>query len=97
MSCGMAASSTKKQWVLIPFVFHGSERLMYLRTHFQIKEGDFLTFDAMRQAAQCVGRVIRSKMDYGLMIFADSRYVRFLGNTVSTWSHHAGSLQVQPS
>lgn len=46
---------------------------MYLRTHFQIKEGDFLTFDAMRQAAQCVGRVIRSKMDYGLMIFADSR------------------------
>jgi hypothetical protein len=28
------------------------------------------------QAAQCVGRVIRSKSDYGLMVFADSRYAR---------------------
>lgn len=28
------------------------------------------------QAAQCVGRVIRSKSDYGLMIFADARYSR---------------------
>lgn len=27
-----------------------------------------------RQAAQCVGRVIRSKADYGMMIFADKRY-----------------------
>ena len=31
-----------------------------------------LLFDALRQAAQCVRRVIRSKLDYGLMIFADS-------------------------
>jgi DNA excision repair protein ERCC-2 len=30
----------------------------------------------MRQVAQCVGRVIRSKTDYGLMIFADSRFAR---------------------
>ncbi|KAL3927540.1 MAG: hypothetical protein SGBAC_013048, partial [Bacillariaceae sp.] len=37
---------------------------------------DFLNFDALRQASQCVGRVIRSKTDYGLMIFADSRYNR---------------------
>ncbi|CAM9626346.1 unnamed protein product, partial [Chrysoparadoxa australica] len=51
-------------------------RLEYLRSTFQIREGDFLTFDALRQAAQCVGRVIRSKTDYGLMIFADSRYNR---------------------
>lgn len=29
--------------------------------------------DAQRQAAQCVGRVIRSKADYGMMIFADKR------------------------
>lgn len=91
-------------------------RLEYLRDTFQIKEGDFLTFDALvcflernmhlisnmsfsvflfsvslvfpfiitlfigilmhqRQAAQCVGRVIRSKADYGMMIFADKRYV----------------------
>ncbi len=45
-------------------------RLEYLRETFQIKESDFLAFDAVRQAAQCVGRVIRSKADYGLMIFA---------------------------
>nr|XP_043637071.1 general transcription and DNA repair factor IIH helicase subunit XPD [Erigeron canadensis] len=51
-------------------------RLEYLRETFQIREGDFLTFDALRQAAQCVGRVIRSKADYGMMIFADKRYTR---------------------
>jgi len=49
-------------------------RLEYLRETFQIKESDFLSFDAVRQAAQCVGRVIRSKADYGLMVFADKRY-----------------------
>jgi DNA excision repair protein ERCC-2 len=36
-----------------------------------VKENEFLTFDAMRHAAQCVGRVIRGKNDYGLMIFSD--------------------------
>jgi len=51
-------------------------RLEYLQTHYQIREQDFLNFDALRQAAQCVGRVIRSKTDYGLMVFADSRYNR---------------------
>jgi len=52
------------------------ERLEYLRAKFQIRPEDFLTFDALRQAAQCVGRVIRSKNDYGVMVFADSRYNR---------------------
>jgi len=52
-------------------------RLEYLRTTFQIREADFLTFDALRQAAQCVGRVMRSKKDYGVMVFADSRYNRY--------------------
>ena len=52
-------------------------RLEYLQTHYQIREQDFLNFDALRQASQCVGRVIRSKTDYGLMIFADSRYSRY--------------------
>jgi DNA excision repair protein ERCC-2 len=52
-------------------------RLEYLQTHYQIREQDFLNFDALRQASQCVGRVIRSKTDYGLMIFADSRYNRY--------------------
>eukprot|EP00798_Chlamydomonas_sp_ICE-L_P026870 gene26870-4478_t len=51
-------------------------RMDYLQETFQIKEGDYLTFDAIRQAAQCVGRVIRSKADYGMMIFADRRYQR---------------------
>ncbi|XP_044501936.1 general transcription and DNA repair factor IIH helicase subunit XPD [Mangifera indica] len=64
----------------VPFQYTLSKillaRLEYLRDQFQIKEGDFLTFDALRQAAQCVGRVIRSKADYGMMIFADKRYSR---------------------
>ncbi|GAB2232535.1 hypothetical protein Drorol1_Dr00011574 [Drosera rotundifolia] len=64
----------------VPFQYTLSKillaRMEYLRDTFQIKEGDFLTFDALRQAAQCVGRVIRSKADYGMMIFADKRYSR---------------------
>ena len=43
----------------------------YLRDCYQIKESEFLAFDAMRVAAQCVGRIIRGKSDYGLMVFAD--------------------------
>ena len=50
------------------------ERLTFMRQKFNVLEADFLTFDAMRQAAQCVGRVIRSKVDYGIMVFADRRY-----------------------
>ena len=49
-------------------------RLEYLRDTCGINEADFLTFDAIRQAAQCAGRVIRGKNDYGLVIFADNRY-----------------------
>ncbi|KAJ1696050.1 hypothetical protein LUZ63_004562 [Rhynchospora breviuscula] len=64
----------------VPFQYTFSRillaRLEYLRETFQIKEGDFLTFYALRQAAQCVGQVIRSKADYGMMIFADKRYSR---------------------
>ena len=64
----------------IPFQYTLSHvlraRLEYLRTTFQIHETEFLTFDALRQAAQCVGRVMRTKSDYGIMIFADSRYNR---------------------
>lgn len=98
-------------------------RMEYLRETFQIKEGDFLTFDALvfstaffffavsllllcvcflffklslnngtayaqRQAAQCVGRVIRSKADYGMMIFADKRYsfVKFSLLCMQAWT-----------
>ena len=34
-------------------------RLEFLRQEYQIRDNDFLTFDALRQSAQCVGRVIR--------------------------------------
>ncbi|XP_060712261.1 general transcription and DNA repair factor IIH helicase subunit XPD isoform X3 [Hemiscyllium ocellatum] len=64
----------------VPYVYTQSRilkaRLEYIRDQFQIRENDFLTFDAMRHAAQCVGRVIRGKTDYGLMIFADKRFAR---------------------
>lgn len=49
-------------------------RLRYLRDRYQIRDHDFLTFDALRQAAQCVGRVLRSKTDYGIVVLADQRY-----------------------
>ncbi|XP_076318650.1 general transcription and DNA repair factor IIH helicase subunit Xpd isoform X2 [Tachypleus tridentatus] len=64
----------------IPFVYTQSRilkaRLEYLRDQFQIRENDFLTFDAMRHAAQCVGRAMRGKTDYGIMCFADKRFSR---------------------
>ena len=49
-------------------------RMAFMLEKYQIREQDFLIFDALRQAAQCVGRVIRSKEDYGIVILADYRY-----------------------
>ena len=64
----------------IPFQYTLSRRLRarleYMKESHSIQEAEFLTFDAMRAAAQCVGRVLRSKDDYGLMVFADFRYAR---------------------
>lgn len=64
----------------IPYVYTQSRilkaRLDYLRDQYQIRENDFLTFDAMRHAAQCVGRALRGKTDYGIMCFADKRFSR---------------------
>ncbi|XP_063177665.1 general transcription and DNA repair factor IIH helicase subunit XPD [Chroicocephalus ridibundus] len=64
----------------VPYVYTQSRilkaRLQYLREQFQLRENDFLTFDAMRQAAQCVGRALRGKSDYGIMLFADKRFAR---------------------
>ncbi|CAL1526768.1 unnamed protein product [Lymnaea stagnalis] len=64
----------------VPYVYTQSRilkaRLEYLRDQYQIRENDFLTFDAMRHAAQCVGRALRGKTDYGIMIFADKRFAR---------------------
>lgn len=51
-------------------------RLEFLRENYSIRENDFLSFDAMRHAAQCLGRVIRGKDDYGVMVMADRRFQR---------------------
>ncbi|UKZ79297.1 hypothetical protein TrVFT333_007047 [Trichoderma virens FT-333] len=48
--------------------------LEFLRETYRIKENDFLSFDAMRHAAQCLGRVLRGKDDYGVMVLADRRF-----------------------
>merc|ERR1712039_647119 len=64
----------------VPFQYSLSRelraRMEFLKECYQIREAEFLNFDAMRQASQCMGRVIRSKQDYGVMIFADQRYAR---------------------
>ncbi len=64
----------------IPFQYTESRilkaRLEFMREHYSIKEADFLSFDALRHAAQCLGRVLRGKNDYGLMVLADKRYAR---------------------
>lgn len=65
-------------WAALTLLFHYCRaRLEYLRETFQIKESDYLAFDAVRQAAQCVGRVIRSKADYGMMVRSLSGRVSF--------------------
>jgi DNA excision repair protein ERCC-2 len=64
----------------VPFQYTESRvlkaKLAWLAEHHQIREDDFLIFDAMRQAAQCAGRVIRNKNDYGIIVFADRRYMK---------------------
>eukprot|EP01028_Stygiella_incarcerata_P011851 TRINITY_DN694_c0_g1_i1.p1 TRINITY_DN694_c0_g1~~TRINITY_DN694_c0_g1_i1.p1 ORF type:complete len:827 (-),score=217.16 TRINITY_DN694_c0_g1_i1:74-2554(-) len=45
-------------------------------TDLKIKPNEFWVFDALRQASQCIGRVLRNKLDYGIMILADHRYNR---------------------
>jgi DNA excision repair protein ERCC-2 len=82
----------------IPFVNTESRvlkaRLEFLRTNHQIKESEFLSFDAMRNTAQCVGRVIRGKNDYGIMVFVDKRYNRMdKRNKLPQWISDA----MQPS
>ncbi|KAI9892082.1 MAG: DNA-dependent ATPase of the nucleotide excision repair factor 4 complex [Vezdaea aestivalis] len=62
----------------VPFQYTESRilkaRLEFLRETYQIRENDFLSFDAMRHAAQCLGRVLRGKDDYGIMVLADRRF-----------------------
>ena len=50
-------------------------RLSFLKQKYDEDEQEFLTFDAIRQASQCLGRVVRSKKDYAILVLADMRYV----------------------
>lgn len=73
----------------IPFQYTESRilkaRLEFLRDHYQIKENDFLSFDAMRHAAQCLGRVLRGKDDYGIMVLADKRFAGKKRSQLPRW------------
>ncbi|KAF2835731.1 DNA repair helicase rad15 [Patellaria atrata CBS 101060] len=64
----------------VPFQYTESRvlkaRLEFLREEYRIRENDFLSFDAMRHAAQCLGRVLRGKDDYGIMVLADKRFAK---------------------
>ena len=50
------------------------ERLRWMEACLQIPEGEFRNFDAIRQASQCIGRVLRNKTDYGVMALVDRRF-----------------------
>ncbi|CAK66212.1 unnamed protein product (macronuclear) [Paramecium tetraurelia] len=52
------------------------ERCKFLEEKFKITKNDFIEFDAMRQTCQCLGRVLRGKQDYGIMIMADKRFAQ---------------------
>jgi len=64
----------------VPFQYTESRilkaRLEFLRETYRIRENDFLSFDAMRHSAQCLGRVLRGKDDYGIMVMADKRFAK---------------------
>lgn len=72
----------------VPFQYTESRilkaRLEFLREEYHIRENDFLSFDAMRHAAQCLGRVLRGKDDYGIMVLADKRF-RNKRNQLPKW------------
>lgn len=76
----------------VPFQYTESRilkaRLEFLRNNYNIRENDFLSFDAMRHAAQCLGRVLRGKNDYGLMILADRRFAK-KRNQLPKWINQA--------
>ncbi|ODV92891.1 hypothetical protein CANCADRAFT_30908 [Tortispora caseinolytica NRRL Y-17796] len=76
----------------VPFQYTESRilkaRLEFLRDNFHIRENDFLSFDAMRHAAQCLGRVLRGKDDYGVMVLADRRFAR-KRNQLPKWINQA--------
>ncbi|KAI1002823.1 General transcription and DNA repair factor IIH helicase subunit [Podosphaera aphanis] len=76
----------------VPFQYTESRilkaRLEFLRENYRIRENDFLSFDAMRHAAQCLGRVLRGKDDYGIMVLADRRFLK-KRNQLPKWINQA--------
>eukprot|EP01064_Diplonema_japonicum_P026252 TRINITY_DN37668_c0_g1_i1.p1 TRINITY_DN37668_c0_g1~~TRINITY_DN37668_c0_g1_i1.p1 ORF type:complete len:783 (+),score=134.66 TRINITY_DN37668_c0_g1_i1:32-2350(+) len=64
-------------------------RLNWLEENKQIPAKKYRTFDAMRQTSQCMGRVLRNKKDYGLMILADRRFQAERG-MLPSWIQEAG-------
>jgi DNA excision repair protein ERCC-2 len=52
------------------------ERLKWMQANLGISDTEYRSYDAMRQASQCIGRVIRNKTDYGLMVLVDQRFSR---------------------
>jgi DNA excision repair protein ERCC-2 len=51
-------------------------RAEFVESKYGVEKNDFILFDAMRAACQCVGRLLRSKNDYGIVVMADRRYAR---------------------
>lgn len=50
------------------------QRMHWMEVCLGISETEFRNFDAMRQASQCIGRVLRNKTDYGMMLLVDRRF-----------------------
>ena len=49
-------------------------RLEWLRDARGISEAEYLGMEAIRQAAQVIGQVVRGKTDYGVLLLVDRRY-----------------------
>lgn len=50
------------------------QRMHWMEVCLGISESEYRNFDAMRQASQCIGRVLRNKTDYGMMLLVDRRF-----------------------
>lgn len=50
------------------------QRMHWMEVCLGVSESEFRNFDAMRQASQCIGRVLRNKTDYGMMLLVDKRF-----------------------
>nr|CCC92351.1 putative DNA excision repair protein, Transcription factor II H complex, XPD subunit [Trypanosoma congolense IL3000] len=50
------------------------QRIHWMEICLGIPGNEYRNFDAMRQASQCIGRVLRNKTDYGMMLLVDRRF-----------------------